>query len=385
MPEYQLFNALSPEQFVALESDILKRGVMVPVDIDQKGNVLDGHHRVKIAKKHCLQYKTVTHRFKTDAEKREHVIKLNLARRHLQPHEWGKAFKLLLEAKGVKRGKGGDRKSTATVAVDTVQQLSKETGVSERTARHRMAAADAYDKLPAKQKQAVDARKTTVAKAKRRTQKQQRERRAKANLPATTDRYRLICSSLDKVGDQVKAGSVDWIITDPPYSKKHVKLYGTLSRFAKHVLKPGGSLVCMVGQSYLPEVLTNLSESLKYCWTLAYLTPGGQSAQLWDRKVNTFWKPLLWFVKGTYKGEWVGDVCRSDANDNDKRFHDWGQSESGMADIIARFTTVGELICDPFVGGGTTGVAAVRMDRLFIGIDVDSKAIGTTKQRLAEI
>ena len=57
--------------------------------------------------------------------------------------------------------------------------------------------------------------------------------------------------------------------------------------------------------------------------------------QVFPRKVNTFWKPLLWFTKGDYTREWIGDVCKSQTNDNDKRFHQWGQSLSGMADVDA--------------------------------------------------
>jgi len=32
--------------------------------------------------------------------------------------------------------------------------------------------------------------------------------------------------------------------------------------------------------------------------------------QLWNRKVNTFWKPVLWFVNGTdgHAGDWIGTV-----------------------------------------------------------------------------
>ena len=52
-------------------------------------------------------------------------------------------FKRLLEAKGVKRGSGRHNEKTETVAV-----LAKSIGVDERTARHRVALADAYEKLP---------------------------------------------------------------------------------------------------------------------------------------------------------------------------------------------------------------------------------------------
>ena len=183
---------------------------------------------------------------------------------------------------------------------------------------------------------------------------------------------------------KIAKGSVDVIITDPPYPKKFVDdgLYRDLGVFAKRVLKPGGSLIAMVGQSYLPDIIAHLEETLKYRWCCAYLTPGGQAVQIFDRKVNTFWKPLLWFSNGPWsQEEWIGDVCSSKVNDNDKRFHDWGQSESGMMDIIGRFTKEHDLILDPFLGGGTTSVVAVAMNRRFIGIDSDPKCIETTKER----
>jgi site-specific DNA-methyltransferase (adenine-specific) len=174
---------------------------------------------------------------------------------------------------------------------------------------------------------------------------------------------------------EIEPESVDWIITDPPYPAEFLPLYSDLSAFAERVLKPGGSLVAMVGQSYLPAIMAQLGERLTYQWTLAYLTPGGQAVQLWERKVNTFWKPLLWYVKGEYAGGWVGDVTRSNVNDNDKRFHGWGQSESGMADIVERFTEPGELIVDPFGGGMTTGIVAEALGRRFIGIEIDTDLV----------
>jgi site-specific DNA-methyltransferase (adenine-specific) len=105
--------------------------------------------------------------------------------------------------------------------------------------------------------------------------------------------------------------------------------------------------------------------------------------QLWQRNVNTFWKPVLWFVKGEYEGKWLGDVSRSNPNDNDKRFHHWGQSESGMADLVERCSVPGNTILDPFCGGGTTGAVALEMGRYFIGADNDQQQIDTTEARLS--
>ena len=183
----------------------------------------------------------------------------------------------------------------------------------------------------------------------------------------------------------IEAGSVDVIITDPPYPKEFLPLYEDLAAFAARVLKPGGSCVVMVGQSYLPEIMAMMCRHLTYHWTCGYMTSGGQAVQLWDRKVNTFWKPLLWFTKGDYQGDWVGDVCKSETNDNDKTHHHWGQSESGMIDIVERFSERTSVVLDPFLGGGTTGVVCVAARRTFIGIELDSSVASKARDRIKEV
>lgn len=203
------------------------------------------------------------------------------------------------------------------------------------------------------------------------------------SIPPITDRYKIYHCGIEDMYSRVEPASIDYIITDPPYPKDYLSLYGELARFAVYALKPGGSLLAMCGQSYLPQVFQQMAiPSLRYHWADAYLTPGGQSAQLWDRKVNTFWKPVLWFVNGEYSGDWVGDVCKSNPNDNDKRFHHWGQSESGMWDIVSRYTYPGDVVCDPFVGGGTTAVVSILNGRLFIGCDNDESKVIETLGRL---
>jgi len=180
----------------------------------------------------------------------------------------------------------------------------------------------------------------------------------------------------------IEPQSIDAIITDPPYSKEYLPTYEHLATMAKHLLKPNGSLFVMIGQSYLFAIGDILSKHLDYHWELCYLTPGGQAPHLWIKNVNAFWKPILWFSKGTYGGDCVGDVIESHVNDNDKDFHDWGQSESGMADLIEKVTHPGDLILDPFMGGATTGAVALPTGRGFLGLDNSLDAIKTAMVRL---
>ena len=201
-------------------------------------------------------------------------------------------------------------------------------------------------------------------------------------LEMPDDMCRLFVGDIRSGLCEIENESVDFIVTDPPYPREYLPLYSDLSRFASRVLKPGGSLIVMTGQSYLPKVISYLNENMSYYWILPYLTPGGQSPQLFQKRINTFWKPVLWYVKGEYKGDYIGDILKSP--ENDKRFHEWGQSLGGMINIIEKFTNPNDVILDPFLGGGTTGVAAVIKGRKFIGVDVDMENVEVSRTRIKE-
>ena len=84
MNAYQVLPPLSSEDFTALKTDIAARGVLVPVEYDESGNILDGHHRVKACEELGLSdWPRFIRKGLTEAEKRVHARQLNLARRHL--------------------------------------------------------------------------------------------------------------------------------------------------------------------------------------------------------------------------------------------------------------------------------------------------------------
>ena len=395
-----LIPPLKDEERDQLEANLLADGCRDPLVVwGPHGILLDGHNRVAICREHEIEF-DVREVFLPDRDAaKAWIVHNQFGRRNLTPYQ---RAELALELESAIAAKAKEKQvaslkrgakmpvpqnSAEREPVDTREEVAKVAGVSHDTiAKAKYLRDNADEDVKGKLRAgevSVRAAYRSVRKEKQKAEKAEAKAAIPDDLPAATDRFILHHGEIKDVGYKVEGESVDWIITDPPYQKDHLHVYASLSHWAARVLKPGGSLICMVGQSYLPEVIQRLAESLTYHWSLAYLTPGGESAQLWERKVNTFWKPLLWFTKGKYEGEWVGDVCRSDAND--KRFHEWGQSESGMADIVDRFTFPGETICDPFCGGGTTGVVAVRMNRMFIGIDSAPEAIETTKRRLAEV
>jgi len=52
--------------------------------------------------------------------------------------------------------------------------------------------------------------------------------------------------------------------------------------------------------------------------------------------------------------------------------------------ILRDFTIEGETILDPFMGSGTTGVACVKLNRSFIGIEINPDYFAIAKRRIEE-
>ena len=201
--------------------------------------------------------------------------------------------------------------------------------------------------------------------------------------PTETNEYRLICGDFADVHYEIGDASVDVIITDPPYAREYLYTFELLARVAQRILKPGGSLVTFAGHMYLPEILQMMGRYLRYNWMLACLQPH-HSARVHVRNAFSTWKPILWFTNGEIgTRHYVNDVVYSEKCE--KLYHDWQQSESSVATLVERFSAVGETVCDPFLGAGTTAVVAVKHGRKFIGVDISADAIDITRRRLSEL
>jgi site-specific DNA-methyltransferase (adenine-specific) len=53
--------------------------------------------------------------------------------------------------------------------------------------------------------------------------------------------------------------------------------------------------------------------------------------------------------------------------------------------IIMAASDEGDLVLDPFVGSGTTGVAAAKLRRRFIGVDADQSFVELTAERYRQL
>lgn len=83
MSRYQLLPPLSDEEYAALREDIRGAGVRVPIDVDEDGNILDGHHRKAIADELGKECPERVVRGLPEFAKVDYALTVNLTRRHL--------------------------------------------------------------------------------------------------------------------------------------------------------------------------------------------------------------------------------------------------------------------------------------------------------------
>ncbi len=413
-----LFDLLEGDEYQKLVQDIQENGLLDPITTYQ-GKILDGRNRYRA----CLdaEVEPVFREYNGD-DPLAYVVSQNILRRHDDLNAKGLlALRLLpkLEEQAKERqrkhaGTAPGRKKDETdptpvsgvIAGEARQQAAKMVGIGTSTvsAMKKIEQTDP-DVLKLVQKKKTDisnARKLinapeemrTIAvgminagtvhprvalAAARREIMQEREH----ELPPDPENCRLLVCDVAHLSEQIEPGSVDVIITDPPYPKEYLPCYEELAKLAAAVLKPGGSLLAMSGHTYLPQILAMMTPHVDYVWTLAYFLPGA-NIKIWDpnKNIMTAWKPVLWFRRGNNRDQKpVRDVITSVKQD--KQHHTWGQSETGIGALIAQFSEPCDVVLDPFLGGGTTAVCSLALGRRFIGSDIDDQAILIARSRLA--
>jgi DNA modification methylase len=193
--------------------------------------------------------------------------------------------------------------------------------------------------------------------------------------------YKLIHGDFRTVN--IEDNSIDAIITDPPYLEEYLHHYEDLALFAKRVLKPGGNFLVLIGHYHMPKILEIMTRYMTYQWVFC-LKHSGHHSRLWNKKIFVMWKPILWFTNGKCTQDWwVSDMFISDGRE--KQYHIWQQNASAFYELIEKFTNQGDTVLDPFMGSGTTGIAALQQERNFIGIDIDHTYIEITERRVHEM
>ena len=215
-------------------------------------------------------------------------------------------------------------------------------------------------------------------------------------------------SSLDAVAwlKSLPAGSVNLVITDPPYEslEKHRSI-GTTTRL-KHSKSSSNNWFTIFPNSRFNElfaelfrVMCNNSHLYLFCdpETMFIAKPSGENAGfkfwkpiIWDKKkigmgyhYRSRYENILFFEKGKRK---LNDLGIPDIIEV-PRIHNGYPTEKPAAVseiLVKQSTTEGELVIDPFCGSGSSGVAAVTLGRPFAGADICPEAIDITRQRLLD-
>lgn len=180
--------------------------------------------------------------------------------------------------------------------------------------------------------------------------------------------------------------SVDLIFTDPPYMRSFLWAYGWLAEAAARVLRPGGWLLAMGGGMYADEIIPEMSAHLTWHYMLFVQLTGSASGK-WRPHGQTTpviprVKPIYALAKGRSKPRTVV-YTPFEGDGNDKRFHHWGQDMKSARYYIDCFSAPGDVVLDPFVGGGTTAVVCQALGRDFLACDVDRDAVDVTRGRLS--
>jgi len=406
----QLLPQLTEEEFEALKADIAERGVQVPVEYDEDGNILDGHHRVRACQELGIKdWPRIVRVGLSEEEKIEHILSLNLNRRQLtreqkreiakQLRERGWSFRRIARVLAV---------GTETVRRWLAQEETSVPGVSDETPETSVRLVEGADgKLyPARKRrpaifaatsaehkrvqQSLETAKEKLPnkvvypqRALRLAREAKAEKRAQAKNTSTEidePGIKIVCVRFQDL--EIEEGCADLIFTDPPYTKEFLPQWEDLGAFAARVLKPGKLFIAYCGAMWLPEVINMLSKNLDYLWLGAIVMPGAHS-RVFPHHIVQAVKPLLFFSNGPYTaGPWFSDTAFSEGRE--KNLHPWQQALNVVEYYISTLTEPGQLVIDPCVGTGTTPLICQKLKRNFIGCDIDSAAIQTIKDRLAQ-
>lgn len=186
-------------------------------------------------------------------------------------------------------------------------------------------------------------------------------------------------------------GPADLVLTDPPYGialSNHAR--GKERRDMDWTIRNDSTQECGAAVLTILGILPTLAfASPMRPW------PGKWKQHLvWEKGEHvsgggdpaTFWKPSWELVQvrntGALNGSRDGAVLRFLADKDDYALHPTPKPISLFCYLIDKVSRPGDTILDPFMGSGTTLVAAKRLGRRAIGIEIEEKYCEIAAQRL---
>ena len=190
----------------------------------------------------------------------------------------------------------------------------------------------------------------------------------------------IVTGDARELAKRIPDESVDLIFTDPPYPKEFLPLYGWLAETAARILVPGGSLFVLCGHYWLMDVLDLIRPHLDYHWMCClYMPTVTHSYTCFPKRINSYWKPILWFTRGQYTGPFLADGINTSVPD--KRYHRWGQP-ARWADCFLQRHPPETVVFDPFTGGGTVPAVCKMLGRNYIAFEIEPDVAEAARQRV---
>lgn len=180
--------------------------------------------------------------------------------------------------------------------------------------------------------------------------------------------------------------SIDLIFTDPVYDREHH--YFWLGATARRLLKPDGRLLVWSNGRWHRKNADWLEEcGLTYRWDFAWMHYAGLSPM--NGKIICKTQRLIWMdLVGQSK---MTDYCpdgfisrpwlKSQLNEPNPE-HRWTKSPSFTRIAVRAFSSIGDVVFDPFAGGGTIPAICKELERNFIAFEVDDETAELAKNRL---
>lgn len=187
----------------------------------------------------------------------------------------------------------------------------------------------------------------------------------------------IVTGDARELSRRLPAGSIDLVFTDPVYER--MTDYVWLAEESRRVLKPDGRMLCFCGIGYLEETMQALRiGGAPVKWTCGIYKPGASQRVFKD--VFNHWCALLWCLGEPVKT--MADVQVSQLAHLDGP-HKWKKGVGAVARHLTSFALPGEVVWDPFCGGGTVEVACRMLGLHFVASEIDPATAREGQERLA--